>query len=186
MAKQEISKNTFIYPMPMVIVGTKVAGRSNFLSVGWVNRVNSNPPMLSIAVSRRHYSTKGLIECMEFSVNVPDEEMIAETDYCGMVSGAKVDKSGMFDEFYGSLKNAPMISQCPLTMECKVVQVCELPTNNIYIAEIVGAYGEERVLDEGKPDVMKLRPFVLTMPDNKYWSMGENVGQAWSVGSKFA
>jgi len=82
----------------------------------------------------------------------------------------------------GKLKGAPMISECPLTMECKLVETVELPTNSFLIGEIVGAYSEERFLTDGVPDIKKINPFLLTMPDNGYWSVGELVGRAWSDG----
>jgi hypothetical protein len=46
----------------------------------------------------------------------------------------------------------------------------------------MGAYSEERFLTEGVPDIKKINPFMLSMPDNGYWSVGELVGRAWSDG----
>jgi flavin reductase (DIM6/NTAB) family NADH-FMN oxidoreductase RutF len=75
-----------------------------------------------------------------------------------------------------------MIQQFPLCMECKLVDEVDLPTNTLFIGEIIGAYTEERFLTDGKPDSRKMIPFTLTMPDNNYWEMGNNVGKAWSIG----
>jgi flavin reductase (DIM6/NTAB) family NADH-FMN oxidoreductase RutF len=107
------------------------------------------------------------------------------TDYTGLVSGKRVDKSGLFEVFYGELKSAPMITDCPITIECRVSQTIDLPTNSFFIAEIVNIYSEERFLTDGKPDVTKVRPFVLTMPDNRFWAIGESVGKAWNAGKAF-
>jgi flavin reductase (DIM6/NTAB) family NADH-FMN oxidoreductase RutF len=109
-------------------------------------------------------------------------DMVAVTDYCGIVSGGKTDKSKLFEVFYGELKSAPMISECPLTIECKLVQTVDLPTNTLFIGEIRNIYSEERYLENGKPDVRKIRPFLLTMPDNRFWSVGGQVGNAWKDG----
>jgi flavin reductase (DIM6/NTAB) family NADH-FMN oxidoreductase RutF len=116
-------------------------------------------------------------------VNVPTVEMVEVTDFTGLVSGTRVDKSKLFEVFYGELKAAPIIIQCPITMECKMVEVVSLPTNSFFIGEIVGIFSEERFLTEGKPDVKKVNPFLLTMPDNRFWSIGECVGKAWNAGS---
>jgi flavin reductase (DIM6/NTAB) family NADH-FMN oxidoreductase RutF len=116
-------------------------------------------------------------------VNVPTVEMVEVTDFTGLVSGKRVDKSKLFEVFYGELKAAPIIIQCPITMECKMVEVVSLPTNSFFIGEIVGIFSEERFLTEGKPDVKKVNPFLLTMPDNRFWSIGECVGKAWNAGS---
>ncbi len=119
----------------------------------------------------------------EYSVNIPTVDMVEVTDYTGLVSGKRVDKSKLFEVFYGELKAAPMIIRCPITMECRVVEVVSLPTNSFFIGEIVGIFSEERFLTEGKPDVKKVNPFLLTMPDNRFWSIGECVGNAWNAGS---
>ena len=111
-------------------------------------------------------------------------EMIEETDYCGLVSGRKTEKSELFKVFYGELKTAPMIKDCPLNIECKLYDIYELPTNPMYIGEIVAAYTEEKYLTDGKPDIKKINPFVLTMPDNSFWAVGEYLGKAWGIGKK--
>src|SRR4030042_133513 len=100
----------------------------------------------------------------------------------GLVSGKRTDKSRLFEVFYGQLKAVPMIKTCPLSIECKVVQTVELPTNTFFIGEIVDIYSEERFLTDGNPDVKKINPFVLTMPDNRFWSIGECIGKAWDAG----
>jgi flavin reductase (DIM6/NTAB) family NADH-FMN oxidoreductase RutF len=69
-------------------------------------------------------------------------------------------------------------------MECMLRQVVELPSNNLYIAEIINAYTEDRYLTDSKPDIEKIQPFTLTMPDNNYWLVGEKVGKAWSIGKQ--
>ncbi|HTZ17733.1 MAG TPA: flavin reductase, partial [Dissulfurispiraceae bacterium] len=84
--------------------------------------------------------------------------------------------------FYGELKAAPMIVDCPLTIECKVSQTVDLPTHTFFIAEIINIFTEDRFLTDGNPDIKKINPFLLTMPDNNYWSIGENIAKAWSSG----
>jgi flavin reductase (DIM6/NTAB) family NADH-FMN oxidoreductase RutF len=138
--------------------------------------------MIGICVNRMNASHSAILETGEFSINVPPEDMVALTDYAGIVSGKKVDKSKLFEVFYGEMKSAPMIVNCPVTMECRLVQPVELPTNYFFIAEIINIYTEERFLTDGKPDVKKINPFVLTMPDNRYWSIGECIGKAWHEG----
>ena len=100
------------------------------------------------------------------------------------MSGEKVDKSETFEIFYGSLKTAPMIRECPVSLECRLVQIVPLPTNSLYIGEIVGAYADGRVIKDGKPDFPGIDPLFLTMPDNRYWTLGKHAGDAWSAGKK--
>jgi flavin reductase (DIM6/NTAB) family NADH-FMN oxidoreductase RutF len=182
MEKINIGDQAYVLPMATTILGSRLEERPNFMALGWLTRVNFTPPMLGVAVSQGHASHRAIVETGEFSVNFPTVEMVEVTDYVGLVSGKRVDKSDLFNLFYGELKNAPMISECPLTMECKLVKTVELPTNSFFIGEIVGCYSEERFLTNGVPDIKKINPFLLTMPDNGYWSVGDLIGRAWSDG----
>jgi flavin reductase (DIM6/NTAB) family NADH-FMN oxidoreductase RutF len=141
--------------------------------------------MLGICVNKNHASHKAIIDTGEFSINLPTVEMVEKTDYTGLVSGKSIDKSNLFKVFYGELTSAPMISDCPLTMECKLSKTVDLPTHSFFIAEIINIYTDDEFLSEGKPDIKKMRPFLLTMPDNNYWSIGENIGKVWSAGKKY-
>lgn len=177
-------KNLFCLPWAQTILGTHLQGRANFMALDWLTRVNFKPAMLGICVNRNNASHAAIVETGEFSVNLPSVDMVAVTDYTGLVSGRNVDKSDLFTLFYGKLAAAPMIEECPLTMECKVVQAVELPTNSFFIAEIVNIYVEESCLTDDNPDMRKINPFLLTMPDNIFWGIGEEVGKAWSSGRK--
>ena len=172
-------------PMAMTLVGANVEGKANFLAVAWLSRVNWKPPMMAVAVQKTRHTRKGMEENRTYSVCFPTVEMKDVADYCGVVSGRKVDKSQLFDVFYGELETAPMIAECPLNMECRLVQIVELSTHGIFIGEIMGAYCEERFLTDGKPDIRKINPLLLTMRDNRYWAFGEQVGRAWKDGFKF-
>jgi len=183
MEKIKIDSNAFVYPMPMVIVGAVVDGKPNFMAVAWVARANFKPPMIMVALGD-HFTNTGIDANGAFSVNVPDVALMEKTDYCGIVSGRKVDKSKLFDVFYGSLAGAPLIRECPVCMACRLHQAVKLPFDTLYIGDIVEVYTEERFLTDGKPDVKKINPFTLTMPDNHYWRVGEMAGRAWSAGKK--
>ena len=178
-------KNLFCLPWVQTILGTHLKGKVNYMALDWLTRVNFKPALLGICVNRNNASHDAIVETNEFSINVPSVEMVAVTDYVGMVSGKRIDKSGLFEVFYGELKAAPMIKTCPLNIECRVEQTVELPTNSFFIAEIINIYCDEKFTTEGKPDTAKIRPFVLTMPDNRFWSIGDCIGRAWHEGKGF-
>jgi flavin reductase (DIM6/NTAB) family NADH-FMN oxidoreductase RutF len=182
MAKIAINKNAFLYPMPMVLVGTMVNERPNFMAVAWVTRVNFSPPMIAVAIGKSHYTSKGIDAFEAFSVNVPGIDLMEKTDYCGIVSGKEVDKSTLFNVIAGEQTGAPLIDDCPLCMECKVADVLALATNTVFVGEILGAYANAECCTDGQPDIRKINPFTLTMPDNQYWSVGDNIGKAWGIG----
>lgn len=181
---RKLDSNNIYLPMPMSIVGTKVKGKENFMAAGWVVRVNAKPPMIGIGIGKNHFTTSGIIENDEFSIAFPHRKMLLKTDYVGIVSGERVDKSEIFDTFYGKLENAPLIREAPLNLECKVMETIEMPTNYFFIAEIIGAWSKDEFLNNGKPSLKKMDLFYLTMPDNKFWSTGEEIGNAWHDGIK--
>lgn len=184
MKKIDVGRNVPIYPMPVTLIGSNVAGRPNFMAAAWITRANSTPPMLAVSLNKPRLTAEGIRENGTFSVNFPGTKMVRETDYCGLFSGRDADKSGVFEVFYGKLETAPMIEDCPLSIECEMSEVLSLPTNDLFIGEIAAAYSEERYFTEGRLDVRKIDPLLLTMPDNSYWAVGEYVGPAWSLGQE--
>ncbi len=171
----KIDNNVFI-PMPVTLVGCMLKGKANFMAAGWVSRVNANPPWIGIGINRVHATPEGIIANKTFSVSFPDRASLTKTDYCGMVSGRKEDKSSLFSIFYGDLKTAPMIEEASLNLECSLVQTVEEPSNYLFIGEIKNACASPKCTEEGKWTPSKAGFLVLTMPDNTYWSLGEPIG----------
>jgi len=186
MNKIPIDENTFVYPMPMVLVGSLVDRLPNFAAVGWVMRVNYDPPLIAVSLGTIHHTARGIRESGVFSVNVPNVDLVEKVDYCGMVSGRQEYKANLFKVFAGEETDAPLIEECPLCMECRVVDTVELPANTLFIGQIVGAYADPESCTDEHPDITKMRPFTLTMPDNQYWRVGENLGRAWNIGRSVA
>ncbi|MDF1555664.1 MAG: flavin reductase family protein [Deferrisomatales bacterium] len=182
MARVTIAPALFTPLMPVSLVGAQIDGKPNFMTVAWLTRVNFDPPMVGVAIGKRHHTPRGIQANKTFSVCLPNAELLEQTDYCGIVSGARVDKSGVFNVFYGDLETAPMIAECPLCVECALVRVVDLPSSHLFIGEVVTAHADESILTDGRPDPAKLDPLVLTMPDNHYWSLGAVAGTAWQAG----
>ena len=107
------------------------------------------------------------------------------TDYCGIVSGLKVDKSGVFDVFYGKLKTAPMIAECPVNLECSLDKVIENGSHEMFIGGIVSTFTEEKYLTAGAVDTKKVDPFMLSLNDRIYYALGEQKGKAWETGKNY-
>jgi flavin reductase (DIM6/NTAB) family NADH-FMN oxidoreductase RutF len=175
-------KAVYPYPMPMALVGATVDKKPNFLAVAWLSRVNMTPPIMAVSLGRKSYTLPAIEKNGVFSICFPGIDLMEEADFCGIYSGLETDKSNLFNIFFGQLEAAPMIKECPLCMECKLVQTVELQTNNLYLGEIVAAYAEERYMTGGKLDISKMNAFVLTMPDNNYWKVGHHMGKAWDMG----
>jgi flavin reductase (DIM6/NTAB) family NADH-FMN oxidoreductase RutF len=172
-----------LYPMPTTLVGVTVNGKPNFLTVAHVGILNHGAPQyLSIGLGKVHYSNAGIHENRTFSICLPSEDLMVETDYCGIMTGKKTDKAALFDVFYGELKTAPMIRQCLINMELRLHDVLDFSTHDIFIGELVQTHAEDSVLTDGKIDVYRLRPLLFDMASKKYWSLGQPVGNCWNVG----
>lgn len=173
--------------MPVTLVGADLPGGPNFMTVAWINRVESKPPLVAAGLNKSHATNSGIREHGQFSVNIPSVDMVAVTDWCGLNSAARgTDKSTLFEVTRGSLEHAPMIAVCPICLECRVTQTVDLDSHELFVAEVVATWTEERFLDDqGRPDITKMRPFTLTMPDNRYWAVGESLGKAWGIGRTF-
>ena len=182
MKKIALPQQTGLFPMPTVLVGAMVNGRPNFLAVAWVSWVNYQPPMIAVALGRTHHTTPGIHATKSFSVNIPGCDLVDKVDYCGMVSGKKDDKSTLFTVTPGEKTGAPLIDECPVSLECRVVRTVDLGADELIIGDIAGIYADPACLTNRKPDVEKMKPFLLTMPDNRYWGLGEVVAKAWSAG----
>jgi flavin reductase (DIM6/NTAB) family NADH-FMN oxidoreductase RutF len=184
LAKRNIGHDAFTLPMSVAILGTLTDGRVNYMPVAWLTRVNYRPPMVGISVNKVNHSCLAVRENRQFSLNFPTREMLPKTDCAGLISGKYLDKSNLFPYSFGELAKAPLIEECPLAIECVLVETLNLPTNQFYVGEIKGVHADETILTDGMPDIEKLKPVALSMPDNRYWLMGACVGQAWKEGKE--
>lgn len=185
MGKILMGPQTLIYPMPTILVGANVDDKPNFMTVAWCGIANGEPPMISVAIRHQRYTLRGIRQNLTFSVNVPSTDLVRETDYCGLVSGAKVNKVEVcqFNVFYGELNNTPLIEQCPINLECKVVHILDLGSHSLIVGRVEETHVSESCLTDGKPDVNKIRPFIFTTePASQYQAFGEVIAKAFSIG----
>ena len=187
MSKIEIGARTLLYPLPAVIVGANVDGKPNLSTYAWCGIVNSRPPTLSVSFQHHRHTLKGIKQNGTFSVNIPSVELVEETDYCGIVSGRKADKVAdcKFNIFYGELANAPMISECPVNIECLVLHIMNLGSHEMVVGRIKEIHATDSCLTGGEPDVTKIQPFLyVTEPQDQYWTLGKPIGEAYSIGRR--
>ncbi len=184
--KSDLGIVNALYPSLTTILGAVVNGKPNFLAVAHVGIMNHGTPQyISFGLAKFHYTNIGIHEHKEFSVNIPSESLMIETDYVGLVSGKKTDKSELFELFKGELEHAPMIEACPVTMECRLHSVVDFPTHDIFVGEIVRTYADEAVQDgDRKIDVTKVKPLLFDMSSVQYFSLGQPLGGCWNVGKQ--
>ena len=142
--------------------------------------------MLTVAIRHQRYTMKGIKPAGCFSVNIPSEQLVEEADLCGIISGANADKVAAcdFEVFYGKCENAPLIRQCPVNLECKIVHMLNLGSHTLVVGSIEETHVTEDCLTEGVPDVEKIRPILYSRGTAaKYYGYGRSVGDAFNIGN---
>jgi len=187
MGKIQTGAYILLLVAPVVLVGANVNGKPNYMAVGFVNGVNIKPAIVYVSLNKKHHTPKGIIENGTFSINVPSADYMVETDYCGIVIRNNVDKSRVFTTFYGELESAPMIEEFPITCECRLIgQQVEFEMDTVYFGEVIQVYVNEDVVSENrKIDVSKANTFVFSGIENRYRSLGEELGKGWHIGKEY-
>ena len=182
--KKAIGPQTLLYPMPAVLVGTVVNEKPTFMTAAWCGIAASTPPAISVGVRSARYTYQGISENNTFSINIPSADLVEKVDYCGIYSGHKVDKSQIFRVDYGKLMTAPLIQECPVNLECRVIHSLDLGSHTLFIGEIIETYVNEGCWDGQKADPAKIDPVIYTESVRQYRRLGEIIGRAWEVGKK--
>jgi flavin reductase (DIM6/NTAB) family NADH-FMN oxidoreductase RutF len=182
MMKQKLGNINALYPTPTTLVGAIVNGKPNFITIAHIGIMTLT--QISLGINKVHYTNAGIKENRTFSVNIPSEALVKETDYVGIVTGKKVDKSALFELFYGELKTAPMIKACSICMECRLDRIVDFESHDVFVGEIIETHVEESVLTEGRIDISKVKPILFDMPLKKYWSLGRPIADCWNIGKE--
>ncbi len=177
------SSSSLGFPMPVLLIGADVEGKPNFLAAAWVMRCESSPPQIAVALAP-HHTNLGMETHKEFSVNVPGTKLVAEMDYCGIYSGNRVDKSLLFTLFRGELDHAPMIAECSVAFECRLVQLFPLAKHTIYIGSIENIFADEHRVENGRITDAELDAILLSSSDKRYYAPGEFLARGWSCGKQ--
>lgn len=186
MAKKQLGPTTHLFPMPTLLVAVRTGeGTANIVTVAWAGIVGGNPPLMALDIAASHYSTPFILREGNFTVNIPRSTQATEADYCGIVSGRKdPDKPGTcgWTMVPSTQISSPLIAECPLNMECRLVKQVEAGKESFLLAEILETHVDEEALGEdGKIDARLLDPLVFGA-DEQYYKLGERVAKAFSVG----
>lgn len=180
MVEKELFKpGNMLYPLPAVMVScADKKGNENILTIAWTGTVCSDPPMLYISVRPNRFSHHMIEETGEFVVNLTTEKLARATDYCGVRSGKEVDKwkeMGLTRADAVSLEYAPIIAECPVSIECKVTDIRRLGTHDMFLAKVTAVQVSRSYLNEkGKFELNKTG--LLAYSHGEYLGLGEKIG----------
>lgn len=181
--KKNIGKKLALYPTPVVVIGAEVEGKVTWTLVAHVGIVAHDRLLISLHSS--HFINQGVKAAKRMSVNLVTEEWLDKADYCGVVSGNKVDKSGVFAYTVGE-NGTLVIDEARLAMECKVEDIYECNGFENFVCSVEATYASDEVLQEdGKPDYAKLHPVLFEFPTYQYLRTGDVIGHCTDAGKAY-
>lgn len=178
MGRIHLKSGTLLSPLPAVMVTVGDMENSNIITVAWTGILSSDPPRAYISVRPSRHSHKILKEKGEFVINLTTESLAKATDYSGIFTGAKVDKferTGLTKE-KSKVVSCPTIAESPLSLECKVFEVMESGTHDIFLADIVNVSCREDIMDEGGRICLE-RAGLMAYSHGEYYALGKRLGK---------
>ncbi|MHA2055636.1 MAG: flavin reductase family protein [Candidatus Hodarchaeales archaeon] len=173
--KQVFKEKNMLSPLPVVLVGANVDNHPNYLVIGYSSPFDFGRHIF-FSLYKKRYTRIGIHQNQTFSVNIPSVDLLAETNICGSKSGRNFDKSSLFHTFYGKLKTAPLIHECPINIECEVTEILDYEQNEGIIGRVVKSYVHPKCLTDGKLDMRKVHPILWAIGgDNNYYQLGDRL-----------
>ena len=186
--KKSLGVKTLACPTPLWIVGTYDSeGKPNVMTIAWGGICCSKPQSVNISLRKTTYSYNNIMMKKAFTINIPSENHVKESDYFGIATGSKTNKftdTGL-TPIKSDLVDAPYIKDFPLVLECKMTNNLEIGTHTLFVGEIVDVKADESVLGEQMlPDINKVLPVLFAPEVRTYHGIGKTLGKAFSIGKK--
>ena len=187
MSKENWKPGNLLYPLPVVMVScAKEGSKPNIVTVAWAGTICSDPVMVSISVRKERYSHDIIAESSEFVINLVTEDLAFATDYCGVKSGRDTDKFADMNLTPVDIEgvSAPAIKESPLSLACKVKEIKELGSHDMFIAQVVGIMVDDEYMDEnGKFELNDSK--LVAYSHGVYFGLGKRIGKfGYSVKKK--
>ena len=186
--KQQWKPGTLIYPLPAVLISCgETEEEYNMLTVAWVGTICTNPAMCYISVRPERHSYDIIKRTKSFVINLTNEDMARATDWCGVRSGKDYNK---FKEMRLTPQKAqkvaaPIVLESPLSIECEVIEIKELGSHHMFIANVVNVQADERYIDPMTDEFRLSDAKLITYSHGHYYKLGEEIGKfGWSVRKK--
>ena len=184
--KRVWKSGTFIYPIPAALVSSGTMKKSNILTVAWTGIINTNPAIVYVSIRPERYSYNLIKENKEFVINLTNEDLVFETDWCGVKSGRDFDK---FKEMNltkqkGKFVKCPLIKEAPVSIECRVIEEKKYGSHVCFIAEVLSIDASNKYCDKnGAFDISKCN--LIAYANGGYYTLGKKIGTfGYSVAKK--
>ena len=158
--KKKISPRPWLFPRPVLLLTTRDAsGRDNLITISWAGVACTNPPMISVALRKSRHSHAAICATKEFVANIPTAKQLGQVELCGTRSGRDIDKFAAtgFGKAPSTMVAAPLVSQCPINLECQVRHLVPLGSHDLFVAEVVRTHVHHLLLrEDGELDDQEL------------------------------
>lgn len=185
MTRRDLGPRPLTYPMPVLLVGVYDAeGRPNLMAAAWGGICNSTPPCVSVSIRPSRWTHDPLLQRKAFTLGIPSTALAAQADFAGITCGRSVDKFAAtgLTPCRSKLVDAPYAEECPIVLECRLLQHVELPSHTLMIGEICNVSALESCMDGDQPDIFKVDPLVYDAASRHYYRLGGEVCPAYTAG----
>ncbi|WP_417203837.1 flavin reductase family protein [Acetoanaerobium sticklandii] len=186
MSKQLWKAGNMVYPLPAVMVSCGNMERPNIITIAWTGTLCTNPPLVYVSIRPSRYSYELIKDSKEFVINLTTDKLAKETDFCGVKSGRDFDKFKInkLTPIKGEFVSAPMIEESPVNIECRVIEIKDLGSHHMFMAEVLGVHVDEKYLDaKGKFNLSQANPICYS--HGTYYGLGNSLGTfGYSIAKK--
>ena len=177
MEKVKFRGGAMLAPTPPVMVSCGTAENANIITVAWTGIINTVPPKTYISVRPSRHSHGIIKEHGEFVLNLTPTALVRAADYCGTYTGAKVDKFKKCNLTKLAVEEveAPLISEAPISLCCRVTDVMPLGSHDMFLADIVAVYANGDLLDD-KGKLHMAKAGLCAYAHGEYFALGKRVG----------
>lgn len=151
MEKISFKPGTLLAPLPVIMASIgQNPEEYNIITIAWTGIINSEPPMTYISVRKSRHSHSLLVKNKEYVINLPSENLTFATDLCGVKSGKDINKfeAQKLTPIPADIIKAPMIKECPINIECRVVDIISYPSHDMFVSEILKVHADENLMDD--------------------------------------
>lgn len=168
-----------LYPLPAVMVSCGNCPENyNILTVAWTGTIASDPPLCYVSIRKQRHSHEIICKNKEFVLNLTTEELAEKTDFCGVRSGKEVNKWKHLNltPEKAQVVKAPLIAESPVNLECRVLEIKEFKSHDMFIAEVVAVNVNKDFMDENTQELRMDKMNLMAYLHGKYYSIGRKLG----------
>jgi len=175
MEKVNMKPGTMLNPLPVVLVSSSDGEKDNLITIAWTGIINTNPPITYVSVRKSRESHQMISKSGEFVINLVNADMAKAVDFCGVRSGRDYDKfvTCGFTKEPADKVSTPLVAESPVNLECKVIEIKEYPSHDMFIAEIVAVHGAKELFDDKNRFCLD-RAELVSYSHGEYFKLSKN------------